>query len=140
METQVFGLYLRGLRNSKKMSIRQLALYSGVSNAYLSHVENGKRSIPSPEILKKLSKPLGVEYVELMEKAGYLEEVKLLKGMLNKEIGVRAADPLNLSDKASLADIPIFMGDVELTLEMKKKLVDLAELVFDTSDIPSKKK
>ena len=72
MEADVFGEYLRCLRKNKKMTIRQLELYSGVSNAYLSQLETGKRGIPSPEILKKLFNPLGVEYKELMIKAGYI--------------------------------------------------------------------
>lgn len=73
MDAKEFGTYIRSLRKSKKMTIRQLELYSGVSNAYLSHIENGKRGIPTPEILKKLSSPLGVPYEVLMEKAGYLD-------------------------------------------------------------------
>jgi len=72
LEADVFGEYLRCLRKNKKMTIRQLELYSGVSNAYLSQLETGKRGIPSPEILKKLFNPLGVEYKELMIKAGYI--------------------------------------------------------------------
>jgi Predicted transcriptional regulators len=73
MDALEFGLYLRSLRKAKKMTIRQLELYSGVSNAYLSHIENGKRGIPNPDILKKLSPHLGVGYKELMEIAGYLD-------------------------------------------------------------------
>ncbi|GEN30278.1 hypothetical protein CQU01_05160 [Cerasibacillus quisquiliarum] len=58
------------------MTIRQLELYSGVSNSYLSQMENGKRGIPSPEIIKKLSNGLNVDYNELMKRAGYLEETE----------------------------------------------------------------
>lgn len=58
------------------MTIRQLELYSGVSNAYISQIERGERGIPSPDILKKLSKPLNIEYSELMKKAGYLDEMR----------------------------------------------------------------
>jgi repressor LexA len=71
-----FGEYLRSKRKEKKMTIRQLAVYSGISNAYISQIENGERGIPSPEVLKKLAGPLGVPYEELMEKAGYIQIVK----------------------------------------------------------------
>lgn len=74
MEARDFGDYLKSIRKSKKMTIRQLELYSGVSNAYISQLERGIRGIPSPDILQKLGKALGVEYQELMEKAGYIEE------------------------------------------------------------------
>lgn len=73
MKAIEFGLYLRNLRKENNLSIRQLAERSNVSNAYLSQVENGKRSSPSPEILKKLSEHLNVSYDELMNKAGYIE-------------------------------------------------------------------
>lgn len=67
-----FGNYLKQLRTERGLTIRQLTEKSGVSNAYLSQLENGKRGIPKPEILVKLHEPLGVGYDELMEKAGYI--------------------------------------------------------------------
>lgn len=84
MEAKDFGLFLKRLRNEKNMTIRQLELYSKVSNAYLSQLENGKRGIPSPEILDKLSKPLGVSYEELMEKAGYITKEEVFNTALRK--------------------------------------------------------
>jgi len=77
MEPIEFGRYLRSLRKQKKITIRQLELYSGVSHAYLSQIENGKRGLPSPEILRKLSKPLEVPYEELMYKAGYIDFIEV---------------------------------------------------------------
>lgn len=68
-----FGAYIKTLRKNKKLTIRQLEEKTGVSNAYLSQIENGKKkSLPSPEILMKLHGPLGVKYDELMERAGYI--------------------------------------------------------------------
>ncbi|MGB9866744.1 MAG: transcriptional repressor LexA [Bacillota bacterium] len=67
-----FGKYLKSLRERKGFSVRQLALLAGISNGYLSQVETGQRGTPSPEILKKLAKPLGVSYEELLRAAGYL--------------------------------------------------------------------
>lgn len=74
MKANEFGTYIKRLRNKRGMTIRQLELYSGVSNSYLSQLENGKRGIPSPDIIKKLSTGLRVDYEELMIKAGYMEE------------------------------------------------------------------
>lgn len=71
-----FGEYLRRLRKNRKLTIRQLDTYSGVSNSYISQMERGERGVPSPEILQKLAKPLGIKYEELMKKAGYIEETK----------------------------------------------------------------
>jgi SOS regulatory protein LexA len=69
---QKFAAYLKELRKERGLSIRQLEKLSGVSNAYISLLENGKKGFPSPEILKKIHEPLGVSYDELMEKAGYI--------------------------------------------------------------------
>ncbi|MFS0647456.1 helix-turn-helix domain-containing protein [Siminovitchia sp. 179-K 8D1 HS] len=71
-----FSKYLKKLREENKLSIRQLALYSNVSPAYLSQIENGSRGTPSPEVLKKLYKPLKVPYENLLRAAGYIDEEK----------------------------------------------------------------
>jgi transcriptional regulator with XRE-family HTH domain len=68
-----FKDYLKKLRKDNGLSIRQLALYSEVSHAYLSQIENGLRGNPSPDVLKKLYKPLKVPYEELMRAAGHIE-------------------------------------------------------------------
>lgn len=67
-----FGEYLKEIRKEKGLTLRQIEKVSGVSNAYLSQVENGKRSVPTPDILMKIHEALGVSYEELMEKAGYI--------------------------------------------------------------------
>jgi SOS regulatory protein LexA len=71
-DNKEFGNYPKKLRKENGLTIRQLTEKSGVSNAYLSQLETGKRGLPKPEILAKLHGPLGVGYDELMEKAGYI--------------------------------------------------------------------
>lgn len=69
-----FGEFLRSKRLAKKMSIRQVALYAGCSDSYLSLLErgaNGQRG-PTPAFLRRLVKPLGVPYEVLMAAAGYV--------------------------------------------------------------------
>lgn len=78
-----FNDYLKKLRKENNLSIRQLALYSEVSPAYLSQIETGTRGIPSPDVLKKLCKSLKVTYEELMQAAGYIEEDN--RNKLNKQ-------------------------------------------------------
>ena len=59
------------------MSLRDVEDATGkeVSNAYLSQLENGKITKPSPNILHSLAGVLGVEYAKLMERAGYISPV-----------------------------------------------------------------
>jgi len=74
-ERQVlFGKYLKQLREDKGLSLRDVEekTKNQVSNAYLSQVENGKISQPSPSILHALSTVYDDPYEKLMIEAGYL--------------------------------------------------------------------
>ena len=68
-----FGGYLKMLRQRCGMTVRELEDKSGVSHSYLTQMENGRRGVPSPDILKKLFEPLNTSYDDLMAAAGYLE-------------------------------------------------------------------
>lgn len=72
-----FGKYLRELRESRGLGVNQLAAFSNVSPSTISKIENGHRGVPKPNILKKLAKPLGVDYEVLMEKAGHINKKTL---------------------------------------------------------------
>jgi transcriptional regulator with XRE-family HTH domain len=66
------GAYLRELRELRGLKLREVEEASGVSNAYLSQIETGKITRPSPRILHKLASVYDVGYEVVMEKAGYL--------------------------------------------------------------------
>lgn len=61
-------------RKDRGLSLREAEELSGVSNAYISLLETGKRTEPHPHILKALAKVYGLSIVKVMEIAGYLEE------------------------------------------------------------------
>lgn len=65
-----FNKYIKKLCKGK--SLYKLSKDTGVSRTYLFYITKGERGVPSPKMLKKLSKALGVTYEELMKKAGYL--------------------------------------------------------------------
>ena len=65
---------LRRLRESKGLSLRQVEKKTGVSNAYLSQIENGKIGEPSPHILHKLADIYETPYQDLMKLAGYIKK------------------------------------------------------------------
>ncbi|MDA1476444.1 helix-turn-helix domain-containing protein [Bacillus changyiensis] len=67
-----FGNHLRQLRERKKLTVNQLAMYSGVSSAGISRIENGKRGVPKPATIRKLADALKIPYEELMASAGYI--------------------------------------------------------------------
>jgi transcriptional regulator with XRE-family HTH domain len=72
MET--FGPYMRQLRKSQGLTLKQVETQAKVSNAYISQIERGLRNPPHPDILKRLAKAYDVQHRELLIAAGYLEE------------------------------------------------------------------
>jgi HTH-type transcriptional regulator, competence development regulator len=71
---QSLGEFLRTIRMSIPMTLREAEEASGVSNAYLSQLEQGKIAKPSPPFLHKLASAYNVSYEALMEQAGYVEK------------------------------------------------------------------
>ena len=63
---------LTWLRNLRGETLRTVGAKTGISNAYLSQMENGKVERPRPDVLHKLAKYYGVHYENLMTAAGYL--------------------------------------------------------------------
>lgn len=78
------GQYLWDLRKAANMTLRDVeeASERKVSNAYLSQIETGRITSPSPAILQELSKvyesrlpsnaPVACSYERMMELAGHL--------------------------------------------------------------------
>jgi transcriptional regulator with XRE-family HTH domain len=66
--------YLRKVRKQKGLSLKKVEKAAGVSNAYLSQLERGRRNPPHPDILKRLAKVYEVPVTEMLSAAGYLEE------------------------------------------------------------------
>ncbi len=66
------GGYLREQREHARLSLRQLAQLTGVSNPYLSQVERGLRK-PSAEVLQQLARGLQISAETLYVRAGILE-------------------------------------------------------------------
>jgi transcriptional regulator with XRE-family HTH domain len=67
------GTYLREQREHARLSVRQLAAMTGVSNPYLSQIERGLRR-PSAEVLQQIARGLRISAEALYVRAGILEE------------------------------------------------------------------
>jgi len=97
------GEYIRQQREQAKISLRQLASATGVSNPYLSQIERGLRR-PSAEILQQIAKGLRISAEALYVQAGILEDRR-------PDSGVRAA----------------LLADPELTERQKQVLLEIYE-------------
>ncbi|MBK9097501.1 MAG: helix-turn-helix transcriptional regulator [bacterium] len=66
-----FGTDIKNMRESKRLTLRDVERETEISNAYLSQLESDKVKQPSPLMLYKLAQLYEVPYETLMEKVGY---------------------------------------------------------------------
>ncbi len=110
METQAspqLGPFLKKARQDMKMSLRDVEQATGneISNAYLSQLEGGKVTKPSPHVLYSLSTALGVAYESLMERAGYIVPAATRPtGEKHGRAATFAIDNLTPEEEAELLD------------------------------------
>lgn len=111
--TQSLGEYLANIRNVKKMTLREVeeATNKEVSNAYLSQLETGKISRPSPNVLHALAIVYAAPYATLMEKAGYLTPNSSLENAL------RGGSPARHGRAATFASADLTPEEEERLLE-----------------------
>jgi transcriptional regulator with XRE-family HTH domain len=94
------GGFIRDLRESARISLRQLAEQAGVSNPYLSQIERGLRK-PSAEVLQQIASALRVSTPAMYLRAGLLDS-EGAQGVL----AAIAVDPeLTMAQKQSLTQI-----------------------------------
>jgi len=71
-QAQYLGAFIRNRRKLARLSLRQLAETTSLSNAYLSQLERGLH-LPSVRVLKLLSEALNVSAETLLAQAGLLD-------------------------------------------------------------------
>jgi HTH-type transcriptional regulator, competence development regulator len=101
------GRYLKKERLGLNMSLRDVEEATGkeVSNAYLSQLETGKISKPSPHILYALATALGVPYEALMERAGYIvPSGDRAEGVKHGKAATYSVDNLSAEEESALLD------------------------------------
>jgi transcriptional regulator with XRE-family HTH domain len=95
------GDYIREQRQRAKVSLRQLADATGVSNPYLSQIERGLRK-PSAEILQQIAKGLRISAEALYVQAGILDD---READTDVQAAIRADAWLSERQKQVLLDI-----------------------------------
>jgi transcriptional regulator with XRE-family HTH domain len=117
-----FGEDLRRIRESRSLTVNQLALYSNISAATISRIENGKRGAPKPHNIEKLSEALKYPYEDLMRLAGYLPE-----GVAENTAtyNVRQYDDIMQEIKNKYPGVDLNDPDI------RRKLMKMIDLVLD---------
>jgi transcriptional regulator with XRE-family HTH domain len=97
---QDIGTFIRDLRQTAKISLRQLADKAGVSNPYLSQIERGLRK-PSAEVLQQIASALRVSTPAMYLRAGLLDS----DGQPGVLAAIAADPELTIAQKQSLSQI-----------------------------------
>ncbi len=94
------GDKLRQIRKLKGFSLREVESKTGISNAYLSQLERGSASNPSPKKLKSLAECYGIPYADLLSLAGYLpKDNEIQQGLFASSVDARSNTALGSAIK-----------------------------------------
>lgn len=144
MSPKEFGNYIKNKRLDRGFTLQELGERIGKSKSYLSHIENGRRGIPDPELLKEISEALNVNHMELMTMAGHIpdltkKEKEILRANeeFKKSLNVKLEEALEKITKDNkfidgvLVDIQSIEGYFDLNLEEEQQITPdfLRELV-----------
>lgn len=98
------GNTLKELREIQQLTLRQVEEATGISNAYLSQLENDKIAKPSANTLYKLSNMYNVELNTLLAAAGIIEKQAAPPHKLLNSIAFSTATPLTKDEEDALLD------------------------------------
>lgn len=107
--SEALGGYLKSTRRALGMTLRgvETATQKSVTNGYLSQIEGGDVRQPSPRILHRLAEAYGIEYNDLMSRAGYLVESTSTAPQSGASINgfpLRALDDLNAEETKAVLE------------------------------------
>ena len=128
MSNEELGKYLEISRKQKGLSTYDVNRLTKISQSYISLIEKGKRKA-SAVILKTLAPVYDLDYIDLYEKAGYIDLIEDEKKDMMKKIG---AIPLSDIDTVK---IPI-LGKVKAGYDYlaQENIIDYIAFKIDGSD------
>jgi transcriptional regulator with XRE-family HTH domain len=98
---EAFGQFIKSQRKLAKLSLRQLATASELSDAYLSQLERGQHA-PSIRVLKALADAFGMTPAMMLAQAGLLMDENVPIGT---EMAIRADPRLTEAQKEALLGV-----------------------------------
>lgn len=97
-QIEAFGQFIRSQRKLAKLSLRQLAAASELSDAYLSQLERGQHA-PSIRVLKSLAEAFGMTPAMMLAQAGVLLDENV---PIATDMAIRADPRLTEAQKEAL--------------------------------------
>lgn len=141
MDAKEFGAKLKEIRKEKNVTLLDLKARTGYSDSYLSQIENGKKGLPKPDLLRKLAVGLDISPIYLMNLAGYSDSyVDFENGLIKREDNKRVKDEKFLNktrnidvNLPSTEEIKIKNGEETIRElsddELRRRLFDLHDLL-----------
>lgn len=117
---QTLGAYITAKRRELKKSRRQVAGEAGINHSYLGDIEKGT-TVPSPDILRKLARPLHTPYRVLMVKAGYWNEALSEDELITEALGIDLDKWEALPEETQEYLLEDFRKKVDLFLKRKEE-------------------
>lgn len=105
-QVEAVGQFIRSQRKLAKLSLRELAALTDLSNAYLSQLERGLHA-PSVRVLKSLADAFNISAETILEQAGLLDDAPP-GGQVDAEAAIKR-DP-RLSDSQKEALLAVYRG------------------------------
>lgn len=99
---QPLGAYLRAARSALGLSLRAVEERTGkaVTNGYLSQIESGTVTQPSPNVLYHLSQAYDIDYGDLLVRAGH----RVPHSQETTQRGILAGFPMNALEELTEAE------------------------------------
>ena len=122
LDNIALGNYLKKIRESKNLSLREVDKLTNISFTYLNMIEHGKRNV-NPTLLRNLAKAYNYDYLDLYEKAGYIDliedekkkEVSINKFYMTPVYGRISAGQPNWAEECIEGRLPIDPGLMNIT-------------------------
>lgn len=111
------GEFLEKIRKQRELSLRQVDYQSDISYSHLSMIEKGVRKA-LPLTLKELARVYHVDYIDLLEKAGYID--------LAQKEKIDSLSPSTSSEVLVYGTIP-----AGIPMEMIEDIIDTEEISAD---------
>ncbi len=102
-QVEALGQFIHAQRKLAKLSLRELAGLSDISNAYLSQLERGLHQ-PSMRVVTQVARALGMPPETLLAQAGLLDDSEPASGAppVSAEAAIRADPGLNEAQREAL--------------------------------------
>lgn len=109
--SQTIGEYLKLARNAANLTLREVEIKTNkaVTNGSLSQIENGHTKRPTPNVLWNLANLYGIDYADLLRRAGHHTPGDAAPGSEAMNVPLRAIEELDDDERQELMEYIAFL-------------------------------